>query len=126
MILAAAALAAVQQAAAGSSAGQNQQVSPFAFPTPWPNGLGAVGYQPVIITLPEGANFAATAVVSADRRYVRITCVPFFSLVSDVHTFSMADGSTTSTPGIGTGGAGYSGFGGYWPRCQRGRGGWRR
>ena len=37
-------------------------------------GGGAVGYQPVIIVLPEGANMIGiTAVVSADRRYVRIT-----------------------------------------------------
>ena len=77
-----------------ASAGQSQQISPFAFPAAWPNGLhGAVGYQPVIITLPEGANMVATAVVSADRRYVRITCQPFFSAVSNVHTFSMASAS---------------------------------
>ncbi len=44
------------------------------FPRLWPNGLhGAVGYQPIIITLPEGTNLMATGVVSADRRYVRIT-----------------------------------------------------
>ena len=36
-------------------------------------GAVAVGFQPVITTLPEGTNFAATAVISADRRYVRIT-----------------------------------------------------
>ena len=85
----------------------------MAFPAAWANGLhGAVGYEPIIITLPEGTNFAATAVVSADRRYVRITCVPLFSAVTNVHTFSMADGTTTQTPGVGTGGSGYSGFGG--------------
>src|SRR5690606_41443920 len=39
----------------------------------------AVGYQPVIITLPEGTNFAVTGVISADRRYVRITALPIFS-----------------------------------------------
>jgi len=51
-------------------------------------------------------------VVSADRRYVRITCVPMFSAVSEVHTFSLASGQTTSTPGVGTGGQGYSGIAG--------------
>jgi hypothetical protein len=70
---------------------------------------GAVGYQPVIIVLPEGANLAATAVVSADRRYVRITCVPLFSSISEVHTFNTASGATATTPNIGTGGVGYSG-----------------
>jgi hypothetical protein len=56
-------------------------------------------------------------VVSADRRYVRITCYPLFSRISDVHTFSMDSGATQQTGvgtpgGIGTGGAGFSGFGG--------------
>jgi len=110
---AAAALGTVQQAAAAASSAQSQQLNPYAFASAWPTGLhGAVGYSPVIITLPEGTNFAATAVVSADRRYVRITCVPFFSQVSDVHTFSIDTGATASTPGIGTGGAGYSGVAG--------------
>jgi hypothetical protein len=108
---AAAAVGAVQQAAA--SAGQSQSISPNAFPSAWPNGLhSAVGYMPIIITLPEGTNMAATAVVSADRRYVRITCVPLFSAVSEVHTFSMDSGQTQNTPGVGTGGAGFSGIGG--------------
>ena len=68
---------------------------------------GAVGYQPVIITLPEGANMAATAVVSADRRYVRITVVPLFSGVSEVNVFNSATGANTQGRG-GTGGQGFS------------------
>ena len=40
---------------------------------------GAVGYQPIIMFLQPGTNFNATAVISADRRYVRITSVPSFS-----------------------------------------------
>ncbi|MEO1498111.1 MAG: vWA domain-containing protein [Planctomycetota bacterium] len=47
-----------------------------------------VGFQPVIITLPEGTNMSASAVVSADRRYVRVTPVPFFSSIPAVSTFS--------------------------------------
>jgi len=70
-------------------------------------GGGAVGYQPVIITLPEGANLAATAVVSADRRYVRITVVPLFSGVSEVNVFNTASGENTEGRG-GTGGQGFS------------------
>jgi hypothetical protein len=110
-----AALAAQQQAAAAASqqAAQNAANNannpfPVGFPVPV---RGAVGYAPVIITLPEGTNFAATAVVSADRRYVRITSVPFFSAVSQVHTFSIDSGATQSTPGVGTGGQGFSGGG---------------
>jgi len=65
------------------------------------------GYQPVIITLPEGANLAATAVVSADRRYVRITTVPLFSGVSEVNVFNSSTGESTEGRG-GTGGRGYA------------------
>jgi tetratricopeptide (TPR) repeat protein len=75
-------------------------------------GGGAVGYQPIIIWLPEGTNISITAVVSADRRYVRITAYPMFSGVSQVNTFNMATGSSASQSG-GTGNQGYSGgFGG--------------
>ena len=73
---------------------------------------GAVGYQPVIITLPEGANMAATAVISADRRYVRITCVPVFSDIAKVTTFNMSAGASSTQSNPGTGGQGYSGD---WP-----------
>jgi hypothetical protein len=100
--------AAVQQsAAAAAAAAQAQLANPLgAFPNAF---RGAVGYQPVIVTLPEGTNMSATGVVSADRRYVRITCVPVFSAISQVHTFSIANGNTQNTPGIGTGGNGFSG-----------------
>jgi hypothetical protein len=56
-------------------------------------GGGAVGFQPVVIALPEGTNFFATGVVSADRRYVRITSVPFFSTIGEVATFTFAGAS---------------------------------
>jgi hypothetical protein len=70
-------------------------ISPFMFP-------GRVGYQPVIITLPEGTNMSATAVVSADRRYVRCTTQPLFSSIPKVNTFNFANGSS-GTSGGGTG-----------------------
>ena len=57
-------------------------------------GRSAVGFQPVITTLPEGTNFYATGVVSADRRYVRVTCLPFFSTIGDVSTFTFAGSAT--------------------------------
>ncbi len=53
-------------------------------------GRGAVGYQPVIITLPQGTNLSVNGVISADRRYVRITALPFFSGIGDVQTFTFA------------------------------------
>jgi von Willebrand factor type A domain len=81
-------------------------------------GGGAVGYAPQIIWLPEGAQLmgpgggGVTAVVSADRRYVRISAAPFFSGVSQVNTFNTTSGASQSQTG-GTGNQGYSGgFGG--------------
>ncbi len=55
-------------------------------------GSGAVGFMPVVVTLPEGTGLFAQAVVSADRRYVRLTALPFFSFVAEVNTFNMATG----------------------------------
>lgn len=75
---------------------------------PFLNVQGAVGYQPVIITLPEGTNLMANAVISADRRYVRVTCVPLFSGVAEVNVFNTSTGTNTEGRG-GTGGQGFSG-----------------
>ena len=55
----------------------------------------AVAHQPVITILPDGTNLNVTAVVSDDRRFVRLQLVPFFSQVTDVETFTF-DGSTTT------------------------------
>lgn len=72
---------------------------------------GAVGYQPVIIMLPEGAQLSsALAVISADRRYVRFTGLPMFSGVGEVNTFNMVTGSSGQSGG-GTGGQGFGGSG---------------
>ena len=57
----------------------------------------AAGYQPVIINLPSGANMMAMAVISADRRYVRITPFPFFSSIGQVTTFNLQRGSMGSS-----------------------------
>lgn len=55
----------------------------------------AIGHQPIITILPDGTNLNVTAVVSDDRRFVRLQLVPFFSQVTDVQTFTF-DGSTTT------------------------------
>lgn len=65
--------------------------------------LAAVGYQPVIITLPTGRNMSATSVVSHDRRYVRITAQPMFSTIPEVNTFNYAAGSSGTSGGTGSG-----------------------
>jgi hypothetical protein len=80
----------------------------------------AVGYRPEITTLPEGANMTATAVISADRRYVRITPTPIFSQIGEVNTFNFATGAggtgggggATGGVGGGVGGVGGGGVGG--------------
>jgi hypothetical protein len=69
----------------------------------------AVGYEPVIITLPEGAFMMATAVISADRRYVRVAPSPTFSAIGEVTTFNTSSGETQN---LGQGGTGGQGFGG--------------
>lgn len=52
---------------------------------------GNPGYAPVITTLPSGASLGASAVVSPDRRYVRMNLSPFFSSVGPVQTFTFAN-----------------------------------
>jgi hypothetical protein len=71
---------------------------------------GAVGYRPEITALPEGANFSSNAVISADRRYVRVAPSPTFSQVTEVSTFNFVTGSG-STQQQGQGG-GFGGGGG--------------
>jgi hypothetical protein len=53
-------------------------------------GGGAVGYQPILTVLPTGAQMIAQGVISADRRYVRISTGPTFSTVGNVQTFTFA------------------------------------
>ncbi len=101
-----AALAQSRGTMTSSNNGEGGAMVPFPF-----FNQGAVGYQPVIIWIPEGTNLGASAVISADRRYVRITCVPFFSAIREVNIFNMATGDNTQGRG-GTGGSGFSDFGG--------------
>lgn len=57
----------------------------------------AAAYQPVVVVLSEGTMMNVQAVVSADRRYVRLTLVPFFSQIGDVDTFTFEGEVTTNT-----------------------------
>ncbi len=56
----------------------------------------ASAQQPVIVVLNEGTMMTIQAVVSDDRRYVRMTIVPFFTQIGNVDTFTF-EGSTSST-----------------------------
>jgi hypothetical protein len=76
---------------------------------------GAVGYRPVLSTLPTGAFMnVSSAVISADRRYVRVAPSPNFTQVTEVNTFNFVMGTgSTQQPGQGgvSGGGGFGGGG---------------
>ena len=55
----------------------------------------AVAHQPVITILPDGTNLNVSAVVSNDRRSVRMTLVPQFTQIGDVQTFTFSGSQTT-------------------------------
>jgi tetratricopeptide (TPR) repeat protein len=57
---------------------------------------GAVGYYPQITWLSAGTMFSATAVISADRRYVRVSCSPIFSGIGNVATFNTTSGAVNN------------------------------
>ncbi|MEM8947558.1 MAG: hypothetical protein AAGD11_20460 [Planctomycetota bacterium] len=57
----------------------------------------AAAQQPVIVVLSEGTMMTVQAVVSDDRRYVRLTLVPFFSQIGNVDTFTFEGSETTTT-----------------------------
>ena len=57
----------------------------------------AAAQQPVIVVLSEGTFMTVQAVVSNDRRFVRLTIVPFFSKIGDVKTFTFQGSETTTT-----------------------------
>ncbi len=54
---------------------------------------GAVGFSPVIQTIPEGTSLSAQAIVSPDRRYVRLSLRPSITNITDVFTFSFINGN---------------------------------
>jgi general secretion pathway protein D len=58
----------------------------------------AVAHQPVVTVLNEGTQLGVQAVVSSDRRFVRLTLVPFFSQIGDVDEFTF-NGATTTDSG---------------------------
>ncbi len=58
----------------------------------------AAAQQPVIVVLNEGTSLSVSAVVSADRRFVRLTLVPFFSQIGEVDEFTF-NGSVTTDSG---------------------------
>jgi hypothetical protein len=71
-------------------------------------GGGAVGFQPIVQTLSGGTSLFVSGVVSADRRYVRISPAPMFTGIGNVQTFTFA-GAAEETGDGGNGGNGGNG-----------------
>jgi hypothetical protein len=69
---------------------QRMQAQNFGGPAP--------GFAPFITVLPQGAQLHASAVVSPDRRYVRVSAFPFFSSIGPVHTFNLYNGQYQRLP----------------------------
>lgn len=56
----------------------------------------AAAYQPVITVLSEGTALTVQAIISHDRRFVRLTVLPLFSQIGDVSEFTFSGSSTTT------------------------------
>ena len=80
----------------GQSASINDtQTRPFVTSVTPVVGDFAVGHQPVITLVPDGTNLSVQAVVSDDRRFVRLNLSPFFSEIVDVQQFTFDGRSDT-------------------------------
>ena len=90
---------------------RDQQMQPFVV-SMIPSGgsiFGGVGYTPVIQTLSEGVFLRVQAVVSADRRYVRLTVEPSFTQITGMRTFTFSGGGGGGQGGQGGQGGGQGG-----------------
>jgi general secretion pathway protein D len=76
---------------------QDQSQSPFVMSVIPVVGDFAAAQQPVIVVLNEGTHLTVQAVISSDRRFVRLTIVPYFSQIGDVNTFRFVGEETTTT-----------------------------
>jgi general secretion pathway protein D len=73
----------------------DQSFSPFVISVVPVVGDFAAAQQPVILVLAEGTMITVQAVVSPDRRFVRLTVMPYFSQIRDVDTFTFTGSETT-------------------------------
>ncbi|RMG37744.1 MAG: hypothetical protein D6725_08460 [Planctomycetota bacterium] len=67
-------------------------------------GAGAVGYMPIVSVLSEGVSSSALAIVSGDRRFVRVSVSPIFSTITDVFHFTFQGPGAGQTTGGSVGG----------------------
>lgn len=75
----------------------DQSQSPFVVSVIPVVGDFAAAQQPVIVILSEGTFLTVQAVVTSDRRFVRLTIVPYFSQIGEVNTFTFVGEETTET-----------------------------
>ncbi|MHB1556207.1 MAG: hypothetical protein ACYC61_01880 [Isosphaeraceae bacterium] len=71
----------------------------------------AIAYEPVVNWYLNGAALTATPVVSADRRYVRMTLNPYFNTVNGFTTYSAQVGAVSGGGVVGGGAGGFGGGG---------------
>jgi hypothetical protein len=73
-----------------------------------------IAYTPIVSSILNGAALTAQPIVSADRRYVRLTLTPYFNTVNGFTTYSAPIGAVGGGFGGGFGGfgGGFAGFGG--------------
>lgn len=72
-------------------------------------GLGSVGLQPQISRLFDGVGMQVTAVISADRRYVRLGVTPQITAINGVDTFTFQGGAGGQAGQAGQAGGGQIG-----------------
>ena len=75
----------------------DQSTTPFVMSVIPVVGDFAAAQQPVIVVLAEGTHLTVQAVVSSDRRFVRLTVIPYFSQINEVNTFQFTGSETTIT-----------------------------
>jgi general secretion pathway protein D len=65
--------------------------------------VGSVGFEPIISQIPEGVFMGVAAVISADRRYVRLSVSPNFTAITDIQQFSVPGGAVGNLGGVNVG-----------------------
>ncbi len=76
-------------------------------------GAFSVGFTPQITQIPDGITLNVTAVISADRRFVRLALAPLFTNFIEVSTFSFQGGGGGGLGGGQQGGGQQGGGGGF-------------
>ncbi len=79
----------------------DQTVRPFVLSLQPTVGAFSVGFTPQIGFIPDGITLTVTAVISADRRFVRLALSPFFNNLIDLQTFSFLGGQSGGQAGGG-------------------------